>query len=627
MATRLKTVEYWFDEIAEVLDNTDTDFSQITLYLPESSKVFKSVLFEVLIQDAEATSNNVSTRQLSLQLGSSGYTVITNSTVLNSSGEQKWVYYDANFTSLFTTNWAGASMTCDARVLMNSVIATNVQNWRSATGKLTITYEYDDASINQIKTVKIPLITPLVNLATSKPEIANDTIPALDTFCSEASKSFKQVVLVVQGNDESNSTTDSSISWEIDSLGAFTSPLHEQALNTSCWYRHSQIQSFDSSTTHSFYIWASTTTYAHCQAYLVITYEYNESDSTRILNSLAIPMPYDAVGLTQTNLQRRELTLWIQEPGTISIQRSAAQLFWDQSLPLGTLQFRINDGDWSGALASNAAVVAGSCGASIAFDSIEVTLNRGVNIIALDSFKTSNDVMAHDLSIQWVINYTSDKHPNGSGVHNHTIIHDLLSINTSNIINNYELIPENPIIIPESNWFLNNFGICLMSVTNSSSSLNGYTFQMERLESEGGLKWEDIYSNAMSADNFTGLRTSYGKSELSFRHNSDIGRGRLDPTIARRYRVFYLGLSYKSIRLQYTYHSITYTVSGNISGSNGGNITLRLFSEYTKDFHLQTQRTGNGTYSFTWYDDTQEVWIDAYEDDAHLGRSSKGLAN
>jgi hypothetical protein len=55
----VKTVEYWFPELAAVADKTDVDFTQITLYLPENAKSFVSVTLECIIQDAEASSTNV----------------------------------------------------------------------------------------------------------------------------------------------------------------------------------------------------------------------------------------------------------------------------------------------------------------------------------------------------------------------------------------------------------------------------------------------------------------------------------------------------------------------------------------------------------------------------------------
>jgi hypothetical protein len=39
MATRLKTIEYWYPEISGLTDNVNTNFTQITVYIPEFSGI------------------------------------------------------------------------------------------------------------------------------------------------------------------------------------------------------------------------------------------------------------------------------------------------------------------------------------------------------------------------------------------------------------------------------------------------------------------------------------------------------------------------------------------------------------------------------------------------------------
>jgi hypothetical protein len=76
----------------------------------------------------------------------------------------------------------------------------------------------------------------------------------------------------------------------------------------------------------------------------------------------------------------------------------------------------------------------------------------------------------------------------------------------------------------------------------------------------------------------------------------------------------------------FTYHAITYSVSGTVSGSAGGTVTLNLCRANTGERVLTTTRTGNGTYTFTWYDDTENVFVEARESGALIGRSDAGVA-
>ena len=115
MALRLKTVEYWFGELETLADLTDTNFTQITVYIPESSITFRSVSLAIIVQDGAATVASINRRQISLQLGAAGYSAVNNTNVVTNSGENKWVDHSGDFTSYFSTNWSGTSMTCDAK--------------------------------------------------------------------------------------------------------------------------------------------------------------------------------------------------------------------------------------------------------------------------------------------------------------------------------------------------------------------------------------------------------------------------------------------------------------------------------------------------------------------------------
>ena len=69
------------------------------------------------------------------------------------------------------------------------------------------------------------------------------------------------------------------------------------------------------------------------------------------------------------------------------------------------------------------------------------------------------------------------------------------------------------------------------------------------------------------------------------------------------------------------YHSITSTVSGTISGSSGGTVTLKIFRSDTNELIDTTTQTGNGSYSFTVYNDTLNYIVTAYESTTLKGAS------
>ena len=629
MATRIKTVEYWFPELASVTDNTDTNFTQITVYLPESSKIFRSVYLEIIIQDAEATSNNVTRRQVSVQLGAAGYSAVNNTNVYTSGGEQKWIMASGDFTSYFGTNWSGASMTCDARILCDSAIATPVQNWRGATARLVLTYEYDDASSTHVKTIYWPLKTPVASLGTTKPGTATDNgIPAFDTELPESTKTIRQIALVVQGNDEYSGTTDHTLSWEVDTGGVYTTCTYELALNTSCWFRHCQIQSFATNATHSFYLWTSLASHAHSQAFLVITYEFDPAASSTIWNSLRIPANFGvgAGATTNADYQRAITKFSIQEPTTITAKRSAIQLFWEQNAGLTGAQYRVGSGSWSGAITSLAAVVAGSCGASHECTAY-ITLARGLNTLTADAYVTSGGNYMDGISGLWIINYTSGKATDGVGVHNKTIL-DAIH-NTGLASSNGHTTTTKQFYIPESNYFINSFGVELKNQSTSSGiTIMAGAGQMERLSGEGGLKWETIVQGGSYTDTICGIRTTYGAdTRISKRFTNDYDSTRLDIETSRRYRNSMGTTMFPQMVALITQHAITYTIQGTITNSAGGTVYLKLINVTTGEIEQQITRTGNGTYSITCYNNTTQYWVDAYENGTHLGRSGVGYAS
>lgn len=633
MATRLKTIEYWFPELASITDNSDTNFTQITVYIPETVVSFISSTLDVIVQDAAVAAANVNRRQVSLQLGASGYTTVNNTNLYTQSGEQKWIQMTGDLTSLFTTSWTGTSMTCDARILLDSAGTSPI--WSDATAKLSITYSYDDTATTHIKTVWLPLTTPLTSLDSSKPGTANDTFPALDTWLPETSKSIRQTTIVVQGNEEQTGQTDISLSMQLDSAGAsYTSSLHEQQLNSSCWYRHTWQPSFTTNATHDFYIWASTTTkFAHPQVWMVITYEFDASTSTTIMNSILLPMEFASPmgGTTDADYQSATRYLYIEEPTTITLTYSALLAFWDQANVISGLNLQIGTSGWN-ALTSTAATVCGGCGALLRSETALSSLSRGKNNLTASAYRTDTADLGMNVSFVWMINYTSGKHTDGVGAHNHTVVKNLATHSTvaANIIRN---ISATNFDIPETNYFLTAAGLHYQYLSNTTGNPGGSTVQVERLASEGGVKWEEIYTDTCQSDPETGVRQCWGTARSVFkRFTGDYNENntRLDIEVSRRYRAVLGGgcASFDHLNLVITYHTITFTVSGTVTGyaGDGSGITVDIFRADSFEQILRTTTSAGGTYSVTWFDDTENLCATAYEDDTHVGRSAPGLA-
>ena len=168
MTSRLKTVQFAWPTLPSLVNNTLTTFTQITVYLPEVSKTIRAAWVELSMDDViTVTGGSLTTKTVNLRLGAASYTSTTNANTLTNSGENLSCFLTRDFTSHFTTNWSGTSMTCDLQAQVNQSTGTTT-GMVNVSATLHITYEYDDSATNQLKTVYIPLNAPATTLPTSK---------------------------------------------------------------------------------------------------------------------------------------------------------------------------------------------------------------------------------------------------------------------------------------------------------------------------------------------------------------------------------------------------------------------------------------------------------------------------
>jgi len=627
MATRLKTVEYWFPMSQSVVDVTDTNLTQITVYLPENSKSFKKVLLEVVVHDRNTTLGNISRHQCSLQLGSAGYAVVNNANAITNGGEQQTIMFAGDFTSHFNTNWSGTSMTCDARVLLDSAVASPLSPaFNNVSARLIITYEYDATTTTHVKTVRIPLNLPVGAMATSKGSAA-DTIPALDTELPEASKVYRQRVLVLQGNDN-GATTDLTFNMQVETYTAFASGAYEHGSSVAMFVRMNFIEAeFDTSITRNFYAWANSGG-NHMQAWLVVTYEFDSSSSNDVYVSLMLPVSMDSPmgGTTSSDYQRATRAVVIPEANIVQKQ-CAAYVFWDQLAAISSLQWRIGTGSFV-TYTDAAAVLAGSNAAMIRNDSA-FSLARGRNTINVDCWRSDVTDLGYNVSGFFIVNYTGDKPTGGHGEESHTVIWPLSDTGTAAVATNY-IIAAQAVTIPESDYFISGLGTECQFLPSGTVALAGNSIQVERLAGEGGIIWEPVYADLSGTDGETGIFHSYSQARDIFkRFPDDADPNRIDIETSRRWR-WAIGQSvngrgYVSVLL--TYHAMTFTVSGSVTGSAGGTVTLDLYRNDSTNLQERVKtssRSGNGSYSFTWYVTTDTLFVSAKESSALLGRSDAG---
>lgn len=631
MALRLKTVQYAFPTLAAVTNNILTNFTQITVYLPEATKTIRKAWVEITCDDIiTATGGSVTTKTINLRLGAVAYTSTTNGNTVGNTGENISWMFTRDFTSHFTTNWTGTSMTCDVQMQINQSTGTTL-GMVNATCVLYVTYEYDDTATTHLKTVLIPLNAPVTTLPTTK--TSHDTIPALDTYLPEATKTYRNIFIVTQANRNHSAATDHTVTYELSSLGTQVTGNYESALASDVWSRYVwNITSYiTTNVTHTFNVWSSLTARHHSmQAWMVVTYEFDASSTTSVMNSLQLPMEMDSPmgGTSSADFQRATREFWVEEANP-SRQRLAFYMFWQATANEAGLNARIGTDSFVAYTNTGSGLVCGNKGLMVRNDSpTGVSFGRGRNTLQVDVYNTSATQRGGNIGGFWILNYTSDLASGGVGAHNHSVLWPVFTQGTATATQQYITTADAP-NIPETNYFIVALGFHLNFMQGVTQQ--GTTIKAERLASgEGGLIFERIYADISQHDNELGIYDIWCQARTFFnRWAGDADSERLDIETNRRYIINSSnGVTWPNhLVMMFTYHSITYSVSGDITNSAGGTVNLSLHRTASGERVLTGSRVGNGSYSFTWYDNTEEVYVVARESGTLLGRSDNGYAS
>lgn len=634
MVKRLKTVEYVFPILTFLVNNTPTNLEQITLYIPESGVVFKSVVAELTCADiVTATGGTVTTRSIGLQLGAGSYTTINNTSTATNSGNNIWWWHTANFTSLFQSDWTGTSMTCNADITINQTTGSTL-GMADLCLKLIIMYEYEDSSGTQLKTIRWPLNSPTSGLYPTTGVYGTqqfDTVPALSTALSESGVVIRDCFLEIQGNTASASNAaDFYFSGSIGATG-FQSSSIEHAIYSDRYYRYiwkafTGAVVFDTSSSQPFTLGCSVSgKMSHPASTLHVTYEFNASGSTTILNSIMLPYKFDGYQgkIVDSDRQKTTTSFYIEEPAPITVTGSAIYAMWDTYGTIAAFNFKVSGQNYI-PYANIGDVVAGPYTLQRTFTGI--AFNRGLNTLSAESYTTNSTLTACNLCGYWMLNYYSAKHPSGVGVHNNTNIYNVASINATSAAQ-YLITGDITIPKPSGDYYINSNGVSYMHwTTNAFNSPNGYCVQVQRTSGEGGPKWETMHETISSHDNDTAARYSIGANKTVFkRYELDNHPDRLDPFITRRWKLT-VGheniSSYKHLDYIYTIHGITHSITGTIVGytGNGSNVVLDFYRASDHEHLFTITGATSGQVNTTWFDDTEQYYLTAKQG-SYAGRS------
>ena len=254
-------------------------------------------------------------------------------------------------------------------------------------------------------------------------------------------------------------------------------------------------------------------------------------------------------------------------------------------------------------------------------------LTRGKNTIGIDGYGSSLNIQITNINGYITLNYESDLSPGGIGQHSHTVLKVLYPWSAQ--LTDRLRVDDYSFQIPEPNHWITSSGFVFIQWVSVSSQ--AVTFDVECLSGEGkGFGYYDIYADAYQSDAERSCSVIWMRGRDVFkRFPNDIDEERVDIQIPRSYRLFTTTTCSNGLICVCTYHSLTWEVSGNITGSNNvDDINLDLIRE-SDNIIIQTQIVSplGGPYSFTVYNDTELFYVSAKQDNQHLGRSASGTAS
>lgn len=637
---------------------------QMTIDIPENtSRTIRAAIIRCGFHASDVSP--IQQSRISCKLGAAAVSYIVDSAQDWGAGNDNYqmaieVEFDA--TSYFATNFgSGTSQTFDLGASFCHLIggATGViGSLQTAWAQVTITYEYSDSSLTTAtKTVYIPIESDVSILGTSLTEVGTSQVPALDTFCPEASKSYKEICFVLRGPStfagSGLSAGTANVGFSLDAEAEAPMPsLTYQSGDAAVTHEvyHWVRNDMDTSATHAFKAKTSNVTILgapYFGGYLAVTYTYNASTSTTILNSLLMPISGEACfvnpGNTSGDSGAGFLDFYVEEPATVTLKQSAIQVSFNTvgntggfNLKVGGQSFRT----YTSTAAGNATTFfnlthrldsGGAQGSGL-------SLARGKNRVTFEYYYGSAASSYYQFSAVnalLILNYTSSKAAAGVGAHNHTTMWSLVGGVPDSGALSFVSGSVGP-VIPDADYYINSVGHALW-VTGPRT--NGYTLNLkcERLSGEGpAVGWQDLVFQAFyPSSSQDGNSLFICNAEKYFRRGSwDGDADRMDVETARRY-VIQQGndsapIDVAFLSMYVTYHAVTFAWAGTVTDGSAApqvGATVTLHRNDTGEIVGTDTTDGSGNYSITWFDDTVDVHSQVRISGSLLGRSDDGNAS
>lgn len=640
MAQRVKTLWYATEKSdATVADATLTALPQITVYAENSTRTFRSAMVWIHFSDmSTVTGGTVGEHRVACSVNAAGATTVTETDDISNSGENMSGWLGPfDFTSHFVTNFPAAdSATLDLSVYFDISTGTGLTT-NNIGALIAVTYEFDDSAATQYASAIIPMESLVGAMATSESEIGTNQIPQLTgsggLLENVANVVVRQQFFVVEGNDASAATaTNYTFTARIDSGTTHTYQTTVKTLGSDSYRAFIHIESPSTSAAHAWKTWTVSAARLNMASHtMYVTYEFTTAGTTEWLNSIMLPFEIVSPmgGTTSTDQSRYERTFLIEEPATITLKQSAVRLsFIGGAAPMAGLNFRMGAQSHRAYTPNNSM----TCGGEALQQRIDsgsaqgagVTLGRGNNTITVDVYRTDAADLGWNISGVVILNYKSGVASGGVWTHNHTTWWNILSWDAA-LTSMREATAVAP-NVPETNYWTTALGYYM--VHWDAAAANGLIWEAEVLNGEAADDgWRDLYADIFVKDAERGCQIVWCRARDDFkRYPNDPDSNRMALEGSRKYRYVNAATCAKGVAMVLTHHAITFSIAGTVSGSAGGTVNINAYRTDTGELIDSTSRVGDGAYSLTWYDNTIDVFTEAWESTTLLGRSDDDVA-
>ena len=635
MATRSKTVEYVYQtDITTLAANTKRTKTGNTIYLPEQSKVFRSVTLVATWGDDATAATSPTNWILGIKLGAAAESTATVTDTITNSGEAWTLRFRRDVTAYFATNFPTNTTSLAWEASLQQA-ATATQNHSF---KIIITYEYDDTTTTHVKTVRLPVESTRSLMTTSYQTLGGATaIPALKgSYLPEASVAIRQIWVELWGNTADITTATDWISTaRVGGATTYDWWDNESAPLSGRWaYGIADItaRTLTSAEALEVIVTGITSRLTYMGGMICVSYEFDSAATTTVHNSILIG-GVDSVGQMGGTAAGDE-DVWsrdvcIGEPGTITMRESGVALFLNDS-GATTINVAVGaqtdtsyaftaagtqDGQYSVVHRIDAAGAKGTAG---------MTVNRGPNEYNIQTRSTTASA-GWNLSGFLLLNYTSDKASGGVGAHAQSRYFHLAD--TAADANTRQVNDVTTPIIPEADYYLMGAVVDIDAIV-SGSATQSLALMMEHNEVGG---WDAAYVGMFRQDAETGFITPFGATrDMWMRHPGDMGSDRANIETARDWRLDSVPGLWANWGLWATWSSHVYTIAGTVAGyadADGAGLTVKVFRASDDEHRLTLTTTAGGAFTGTWHDDVQELYCVVYEDGTHVGRSANSTAS